>query len=122
MRPSHSSSICLPPAVERASVSSQIARIKTFESVRDFFSGSVFLSFLELPLRHRRPDCARLDRPARSSSCRSWQLAFYCMVFYLLFGRIRDEMRQAAKSSSARHRFVIETFEKIEHVSRQWLD
>ncbi|MBU6475405.1 MAG: hypothetical protein KGQ70_05520, partial [Alphaproteobacteria bacterium] len=40
----------LPPEmVERASVAAQIARIKTFESVRDLFSGAVFLSFLEIP-------------------------------------------------------------------------
>src|SRR5690606_37489999 len=38
-----------PTLIERASVSSQIARIKTFESIRDFFSGSVFLSLLEIP-------------------------------------------------------------------------
>ena len=38
-----------PSFVERAAVAAQIARIKTFESVRDFFSGPVFLAVLELP-------------------------------------------------------------------------
>src|SRR5690606_25507289 len=38
-----------PDLIENASVAAQIARIKTFESVRDFFSGSVFLSLLEAP-------------------------------------------------------------------------
>lgn len=38
-----------PALIEKASIAAQIARIKTFESVRDFFSGSVFLSLLEAP-------------------------------------------------------------------------
>lgn len=38
-----------PDLIEKASVTSQIARLKTFEAVRDFFSGSVFLSLLEAP-------------------------------------------------------------------------
>lgn len=35
--------------VEHASVSSQLARLKAFESVRDFFTGPMFLVVLELP-------------------------------------------------------------------------
>src|SRR5690606_38214946 len=42
--------IGLPAAmIERASVAAQVARIRTFEAVRDFFSSAVFLSFLEIP-------------------------------------------------------------------------
>lgn len=40
----------LPPAlIEQASVSSQLARIRAFEAVRDFVSGPMFLMALELP-------------------------------------------------------------------------
>jgi len=35
--------------IEQASVSSQLARIRAFESVRDFITGSVFLTILEIP-------------------------------------------------------------------------
>ncbi len=34
---------------ERASVASQIARLKSFETVRDFFNGPLFLAIIELP-------------------------------------------------------------------------
>lgn len=36
--------------IERASVASQIARIKGFEEIRDFFTGPLFLTLIELPL------------------------------------------------------------------------
>jgi ABC-type bacteriocin/lantibiotic exporter with double-glycine peptidase domain len=40
----------LPAAIiEQASVSAQLARIRAFESVRDFITGPVFLSILEIP-------------------------------------------------------------------------
>ena len=40
----------LPASViEQASVSSQLARIRAFESIRDFITGPVFLSILEIP-------------------------------------------------------------------------
>ncbi|MBT4888570.1 MAG: ATP-binding cassette domain-containing protein [Rhodospirillales bacterium] len=40
----------LPPALtERSTVGSQVARIKDFENVREFFTGQVALTFIELP-------------------------------------------------------------------------
>ncbi len=36
-------------ALERASVASQIARLRAFDSVREFFSGALFLTLLDLP-------------------------------------------------------------------------
>ena len=35
--------------IEQASISAQLARIRAFESVRDFITGPVFLSMLEIP-------------------------------------------------------------------------
>ncbi len=104
-----------PAAIERASVSAQIARIKTFESLRDFFSGSVFLSFLEIPF----VVVALLVLGSIAGVMVAVPLlaiGFYIMAFYLVLGRVRHEMREAAKASSARHRFLIETFEKIEGI------
>lgn len=40
----------LPPSfVERATIGSQVARIKDFETIREFFSGPIALVFFELP-------------------------------------------------------------------------
>ena len=42
--------LALPASfTERASVTAQLARLKAFESVREFFTGPLFLSFVELP-------------------------------------------------------------------------
>jgi len=36
-------------AIERASVASQVSRLRSFDSVREFFSGPLFLTLLDLP-------------------------------------------------------------------------
>ncbi len=42
--------LALPASfTERASVAAQLGRLKAFESVREFFTGPLFLSFIELP-------------------------------------------------------------------------
>lgn len=42
--------LALPASfTERASVAAQLARLKAFESVREFFTGPLFLSFVEFP-------------------------------------------------------------------------
>lgn len=42
--------LSLPPAfTERSAVAAQISRIRTFESVREFFTGPIFLALLDLP-------------------------------------------------------------------------
>lgn len=104
-----------PSLIERASVASQIARIKTFEAVRDFFSGSVFLSMLELPF---------VLIAAAAIYAIAGQLVFvplavtllYAVLFYIVHRKVKVAIRLAAKASSARQQFAIETFEKIKGV------
>lgn len=105
--------IGLPPAlIEKASVAAQIARIKTFESVRDFFSGSVFLSLLEAPF-------VILSMVAIAFI--AGPLVFvpiviifgYLAIFAFVRRRVKVVIRLAAKNSSARQQFTIETFEKL---------
>ena len=108
--------IGLPPSlIERASVAAQIARIKTFESVRDFFSGSVFLSMLELPF----VAIAALAIYAVAGPLVLVPLAMVACYGLLLWGihkKVKITIRLAAKASSARQQFAIETFEKIQGV------
>lgn len=108
--------IGLPPElIERASVASQISRIKTFESVRDFFSGSVFLSMLELPF---------IALGAIAMYCIAGPLVFvplgmvacYGGLFWFIHMKVRTSIRLAAKATSARQQFSIETFEKIKGI------
>ena len=108
--------VSLPPSmIERASVASQIARIKTFESIRDFFAGSVFLSLIELPF----VALAALAIYAVAGPLVLVPLLMgfvYAGLFYWLYKRVKTSIRIAAKTSSARQQFVIEAFEKMRGV------
>lgn len=101
-----------PDLIERASVAAQIARIKTFESVRDFFSGSVFLSLLEAPFVFI--SIAAVALIAGNLVFVPLVMALgYIALFIFLRHRIKVSIRLAAKASSARQQFTIETFEKL---------
>lgn len=104
-----------PALIERASVASQIARIKTFESVRDFFSGSVFLSLLELP--YVLISVAAITAIAGSLVfVPIFMVLLYVILFIAIRSKIKNAIRLAAKASSARQQFTIETFEKMESI------
>ncbi len=104
-----------PALIERASVSAQIARIKTFESIRDFFCSSVFLSIIELPF-------------VVIAAVAIWFIAgplvlvpigmaaVYLVLFYAIYKQVKKSIRIAAKTSSARQQFTIEALEKIRGV------
>lgn len=104
-----------PDLIERASVAAQIARIKTFESVRDFFSGSVFMSLLEAPFVF-----LSVAAIAFIAGDLVWVPLFmavgYVGIFFFVRHRIKISIRIAAKASSARQQFTIETFEKIDGI------
>lgn len=98
--------------VEQASVAAQVARVKTFESVRDFFSSAVFLSFLEIPFVL----IAAGVMTAIAGPLVAVPLLMVCAyvgLFFLMRHEIKGVMRLAAKASSARQQFVIDTFEKL---------
>lgn len=101
-----------PSLIERASVSSQIARIKTFESIRDFFSGSVFLSLLEIPFVIIA--LAVIYVIAGSLAVVPVVMVFaYLTLFWVVQSKVKIAIRLAAKASSARQSFTIEIFEKM---------
>ncbi|PZQ46652.1 MAG: hypothetical protein DI551_04690 [Micavibrio aeruginosavorus] len=110
-----------PALIERASVAAQIARIKTFESIRDFFCGSVFLSMIEMPF----VVIAALAIYFIAGNLVFVPLAMcavYCALFYLIYKRVKTSIRLAAKASSARQQFTIESFEKIRGIRAYGLD
>lgn len=104
-----------PAYIERASVPSQVARIKTFESIRDFFSGSVFLSVMELPFML----IALLVIGVIAGPLVLVPLGvvfLYAALFYAVWRKVKVVIRGAAKASSARQQFSLETFEKAEAI------
>ncbi|MEZ5814457.1 MAG: ATP-binding cassette domain-containing protein [Alphaproteobacteria bacterium] len=102
-----------PNMIERASVAAQIARIKTFESVRDFFSGSVFLSLLEAPFVFLSIAAVALIA-GKLVFVPLFMVLGYTALFMFIRHKIKISIRLAAKASSARQQFTIETFEKLE--------
>jgi ATP-binding cassette subfamily C protein LapB len=108
--------IGLPPAlIERASVAAQVARVRTFESVRDFFSSAVFLSFLEIPfvLIALGVMWAIAGTLVLVPLC---MIAAYVVLFWGMQIKIRRAMRVAARATSARQQFIIETFERMRSI------
>ncbi len=104
-----------PDLIEKASVAAQIARIKTFESVRDFFSGSVFLSLLEVPYVFIAVlAIAFIAGPLVLVPL--FMVLGYIGLFMFIRHRVKVAIRLAAKASSARQQFTIETFEKLEGI------
>lgn len=109
-----------PSYIERASVPSQIARIKTFESIRDFFSGSVFLSVLELPFMVIALIAIGIIAgplvfvPIAMA-------ALYLVLFYMIWRRVRIALHLSAKAASARQKFSLETVDKLEAINNNGL-
>lgn len=103
----------LPPRmIEGASVQAQIARLKTYEAVRDFFSSPLFLSVIELPFT-----IIALGVIAVIGGPLVWVpvafAALYCLLFYFIWDNIRVAIRTAAQASSAKQKYLIETIEKV---------
>lgn len=104
-----------PALIEKASVTAQIARIKTFESIRDFFCGSVFLSLIELPF----VVLAALTIYIIAGPLVLVPIGMsvlYLLLFWLIYKRVKTSIRLAAKASTVCQQFTIEAFEKIKGV------
>ncbi len=101
-----------PGYIERASVPAQVARMKTFESVRDFFSGGVFLALLEMPFSL----IALIAIAAIAGPLFLVPLSatiLYIGLFAVVWRKVKVRIRDAARATSARQQFSLETFEKI---------
>ena len=110
-----------PNLIEKASVAAQIARIKTFESVRDFFSGSVFLSLLETPFVVLAIAAVAFIS-GKLVLVPLFMILGYLALFFLVRRRVKVLIRLAAKASSARQQFTIETFEKLDGIRAHGLN
>ncbi len=101
-----------PGYIERASVPAQVARLKTFESVRDFFSGGVFLSLLEMPFSL----IALITIAVIAGPLALVPLSvtiLYAVLFAAVWRKVKVSIREAARATSARQQFSLETFEKL---------
>lgn len=98
---------------ERASVAAQIARIKAFDAVRAFFTGSAFLAIAELPFTLILIVAIWiLAGPLAIVPITA--AAFYALLVFTMRPRVRTAMRLSSKASSTKQEMTIETFEKMD--------
>ncbi|MFK7968139.1 MAG: ABC transporter transmembrane domain-containing protein, partial [Rickettsiaceae bacterium] len=97
---------------ESASISSQISRIKTFESVRKFFTGPLFTVIVELPFTVILLVAIWLI--AGLLVYIPIVVAFVLLILLMYYqSKLRVAMRKSARASSIRQQFGMETFIKM---------
>lgn len=106
----------LPSAViERASVAAQVARIKSFEAVRDFISGPIFVSAFEVPtVIFSLALIAVFGGTLIIMPLVT--MAAYALLFFVMHQRLSQEMIKAAREGSVAQKFSVETLEKMEAI------
>ena len=107
--------LMMMPAIftERASVSSQINRLKAFEAVRDFFTGSLFLSVIELPFTIvLLVAIVLIAGPVVFVPI--VMAVLYIILLLSMRHSIRTQMKLSGKASSDRQQMIIETFDKMD--------
>lgn len=97
---------------EGASISSQISRVKTFESVRKFFTGPLFSVIVELPFTLILMFVIWLLTGPLVYIPIIVVVLFSAMLLYYQ-SRLRVAMRAAARASTHRQQFGMETFLKM---------
>lgn len=103
----------LPPLyTERASVSAQLARLRDFENVREFFTGPLATLFFEMPLV--------LVYLAAMAVLAQWLalvpvalIGCYALLAIAANGKLKEYSRAASNASTQRHEFLLETVTKL---------
>jgi ATP-binding cassette subfamily C protein/ATP-binding cassette subfamily C protein LapB len=117
----------LPPALtERASIGAQVARIKDFESIREFFTGPMALMLFEMPFTIIFfIAIAFLGGPLVFIPI--GMLALFALLGAIVTPLIRSNVARAGRSSSKRQELVVETLNTMRAVKycgaeRTWLE
>ncbi len=117
----------LPPAyTERATISSQVARIKDFDGIRDFVTGPHALILFELPfVVIFLGAIALLAGPVVFIPI--LMMALYAFIFWLLKDPVSRAVAKSARSIAERQEFVIEVIGnlrplKYTNSTNLWMD
>lgn len=111
---------------EGASVTAQILRLRSFESLRDFFSSAAFLSVIEMPfVVIYIVSIAIIGGPLVLAP--TIAIAAYAALYASMRARVGVEMRRAARTGAMSQQFLLETFSRAADVqslglARAWLD
>lgn len=98
----------LPTAqTEGATIGAQVARLKQFEAIRDFFTGPLALVYVELPfVPIFLVVIAVLGGPLAVIPV--VMLAFFAVIGAILFPRVRNAVEGSSKSVARRQSFLVE--------------
>jgi ATP-binding cassette subfamily C protein/ATP-binding cassette subfamily C protein LapB len=104
-----------PVYTERSSVSGHLARLRDFESVREFFTGPLASLFFEMPL---------VAIYLTAMVIISGWLAIVPLILLAAYGililatrsSIRENSRASANTASQRHEFLLETMTKLQDI------
>lgn len=108
--------IGLPHIVaSRASVTAQLARIKSFESIREFFAGPIFASILEFPAIVLTIFVLLFFSPVLAVIPLAILLAF-AVIFLILQRIVSTSIKHAASEAAVAQKFCIETFQEQEQI------
>lgn len=98
---------------ERASVAAQIARVKSFESVREFFTGPLFLLVLELPFSLILiAAIGMLAGPLAFIPV--FVAGLYGLTILIVRKKLEKAIRASARASSTKQRLLVETMGKMD--------
>jgi ATP-binding cassette, subfamily C, bacterial LapB len=118
--------LALPPSMsETAGLGSQIARLNSFESVRDIFTGPLASTLLELPALIAFIIALGVINPPALLAVAVTTLLY--IALYLLFaGSIDRRVAEMATRTTRRHEFLVETVGKLRAIrdfggERIWL-
>ncbi|NNE84308.1 MAG: ATP-binding cassette domain-containing protein [Alphaproteobacteria bacterium] len=117
----------LPPVyTERATISSQVARIKDFDGIRDFVTGPQALVLFELPFTLIFLGAiALLAGPVVFIPI--VMIVLFAALFWLLNGRVSRAVAKSARTAAERQEFVIEAMNNLRSLkytnsTKIWMD
>ncbi|PQA89385.1 peptidase domain-containing ABC transporter [Hyphococcus luteus] len=105
---------------DSVSVTAQLLRLRSFESLRDFFNSVAFLSVMELPFAAIYLVAIFLIGGvlvAVPLTC----VGLYIAIFVLMRKRIGVDIRRTARTGAASQRFLLETFAKTQDIQASGL-
>lgn len=119
--------LSLPASVsERAAVGAQVARIGSFEAIRDLFVGPIAATLMEAPAILVFVIAVGIINPAVLMVLGCAVIAFVLMAF-IIYPMANQRVAEAARHSTQRNEFLIEMVQKMRSIrefggERTWYD
>ena len=115
-----------PSYTERASVGSQTARLQTFESIRDLFTGPLAATMLESPASFVLLVALSIINPL-ALAVFVVMTAIYAFLYWLFDQRSRERVAEVSRMASRRTEFITEMVGKMRVIrecgaQRIWLE